>query len=213
MTAENLKSASITNLDASPIVPNTRGSGATASKYTIEDTVAPTASGLGSTTSTYRICRIPSNAKVKSVALAVSTGLDTNASPTLVFDLNLAFSDSTVDGTQAIYQGTIPTSANTGAVTTVASYSSPNLIFGQTTGTQGKTTMVKTKVDFTFNGTGSNYPLSTIFDTELWSLFGFTNPYGVALDPGGFFDLFLYISTAAATGAAGTLFGEINYVV
>lgn len=213
MTVENLKSASITNLDASPVVPNVRGTGATAYFYAVEDTASPTASGLGSAGSTYRICRIPSNAKVKGAKLAVSTGLDTNASPTLVTDLNLAFSDSTVDGTQAQYQGTIPTSANTGAVTTVASYSSPNKIFGSTTATQNKTTLVQTKVDFLFNGSQSNYPMATVFDTELWSLFGFTNPYGVALDPGGFFDLLVYVATGAATGAAGTLFGEIDYVV
>jgi hypothetical protein len=213
MTVENLKSASITNLDASPVVANVHGTGAAAYQYIVSDTVAPTASGLGSTTSTYRIVRIPSNAKVTSVKLAVGAALDSNASPTLVFDLNLAFSDSTVDGTQPTLQGTIPTSANTGATTTIASYSSPNIIFGQTTGTQAKTTMVQTKVDFTFNGSQTNYPIKSLNGTELWSLFGFTNPYSVAQDPGGYFDLLAYVSTAAATGVAGTVYGEIAYVV
>lgn len=212
MAADTLKSTSITNLDASPVVANTRGSGAPAYSYLVDDTVAPTATGIGTLASTYRLCRIPVEAKVKSVKIAVSTGLDTNASAALVLDCNLAFSDSTTDGTPAALQGLIPTSANTGATTTVATYSSPNLIFGQTTPTQGKTTMVKTKVDYTLNGIGSNY-LIGFPQTELWSLFGFTNNYGVAMDPGGFFDLLLYVSTAAATGAAGTLYAEIGFVV
>jgi hypothetical protein len=212
MAAENLKSVAITNLDASPIVENTRGSGAAAYQYTLDDTVAATAAGLTATASTYRLCRIPANAKVKGVILAVSTGLDTNASPTLAFDCNLAFSDSTTDGTPAALQGLIPTSANTGATTTVASYSSPNIIFGTTTGTQAKTTFVKAPSDILFAGVGSNYAI-TFPQTELWSLFGFTNPYGVAGDSGGFFDLLLYTSIGAATSAAGTIYARINFVV
>lgn len=212
MAAENLKSSSITNLDASPIVANTRGSGAAAYQYGVDDTIAATASGLGTIGSTYRMCRIPVNAKIKAVNIGVSTGLDTNASPTLVFDLNLAFSDSTTDGTAVAYQGLIPTTANTGLVTSVATYASPNILFGQTTGTQAKTTFVKTKSSVIFNGISTTYPI-TFPQTELWSLFGFTNAYGVAGDPGGFFDLLLYVSTAAATGAAGTIYASIDFVV
>lgn len=212
MTVENLKSTAITNLDASPVTPNTRGAGAAAYGYQIDDTIAATASGLGSATSTYKLCRIPVNAKVKNLELAVNTGLDTNGSPALVFDLNMIFSDSTTDGTQAALQGLIPTSANTGATTTVASYSSPNLLFGQTTGTQAKTTFVKAKTSVLFNGVGSNYAI-TFPQTELWSLFGFTNPYSVAMDPGGFFDLLMYVSTGAATGAAGTIYASMAIVV
>lgn len=213
MAAENLKSASITNDDASPPTANTRGSGAPAYLYTVEDYCSPTASGLGSTGSTYQLVRIPVNAKVKSVNLVIGANLDSNASPALVFDLNLAFSDSTVDGTQATLQAGIPTTANTGAITTVASYTSPNIIFGQTTGTQAKTTLVKSKVDFVFNGNQTNYPISKVIGTELWSIFGFTNPYSVAQDPGGFFDLLAYVSTGAATGVAGTLAAQVTYVV
>jgi hypothetical protein len=212
MAAENLKSTSITNLDSTPAIANTRGSGASAYTYNVDDTVAATAAGLAATASTYRMCRIPVEAKIKSLSLAVSTGLDTNASPTLVFDLNLAFSDSTTDGTPQTVTGQIPTSANTGATTTVGTYSSPNLLFGQTTGTQAKTTFVKTATSLTFNGVGSNYAI-TFPQTELWSLFGFTNPYSVALDCGGFFDLLLYTSTGAATGVAGTIYAKIEFVV
>jgi hypothetical protein len=212
MAADTVKSTAITNLDASPVVENTRGSGASAYQYQIDDTCAATATGIGTLASTYRMCRIPVESKIKGVNLALSTALDTNASAALVIDCNIAFSDSTTDGTPAAYQGALPTSANTGAVTTVASYSSPNLIFGQTTPTQGKTTFVKAKTSILFAGVGSNYAI-TFPQTELWSLFGFTNPYAVAGDPGGFFDLLLYVSTAAATGAAGTIYSSIEFVV
>jgi hypothetical protein len=205
MTVENLKSTSITNADASPIVANTRGSGAAAYSYTVDDTVTATASGLGSTSTTYRLCRIPANAKVKAVALAVSAALDSNATPLLAFDVNLAFSDSTTDGTPASLQGLIPTSANTGATTTVASYSSPNIIFGTTTGTQAKTTFVKAPVDILFAGVGSAYPI-TFPQTELWSLFGFSEAQG-------WFDLLLYVSAAGATAAPGTIYGRVSFVV
>lgn len=204
MAAENLKSTSITNLDASPVTENTRGSGAAAYQYTIEDTIAATAAGVAATTSTYQLVRIPSNAKIKSVVLATSTALDTHSGSTIVFDVNLAFSDSTTDGTPASLQGLLPTTANTGATTSVASYSSPNKLFGQVTPTSNSAAYGPT--DIVFNGIGSTYPLSKITNTELWSLFGFSEAQGN-------FDLLLYISTAATTGAAGTIYGRIVFVV
>ena len=212
MAADTLKSGSITNWDANPVVTPTRGSGASAYRYTIEDTVAPTAVGIATAASTYRIVRIPVNAKVKGVKLAISRALDTGT-PALIMDLNLAFSDSTVDGTPSGLQGLIPTSANTGATTTVASYSSPNIIFGSTTTAEGKTGLVAGYTDFIFNGSQTNYPMATVIGTELWSIFGFTNTYGTANDPGGFFDLMAYVSTAANAGQSGTLLGSIDFVV
>lgn len=211
MAAENLKSTSITNLDASPVVANTKGTGAPAYRYTVDDTVACTAVGIAAIGSTYQIVRIPSNAKIKSFEFATSAAVDTNSSVTLAIDFNLAFSDSTVDGTSAAYQGLIPTSANTGATTPVGTYSSPNKIFGTFTPTSH--TAAVSPTNLTFNGIGSAYPIAKITSVELWSLFGFTNTYGVAGDPGGFFDLLAYVSTAATVGAAGVLYAKLDYVV
>lgn len=211
MAAENLDSTSITNLDSSPVVENTRGTGAPAYSYTIDDTVTCTASGIGTVGSTYRMVRFPSNAKIKGVHYATSVPLDTNSSPALAIDFNICFSDSTTDGTQAEFQGQIPTTAGN-TVTPISSYSSPNKLFGTYTVTS-HTAGVLPQIDLTLNGITSTYPLSEITSTELWSLFGFENPYGVALDPGGFFDLLLYVSTAAATGAAGILYTKVDFVV
>lgn len=209
MAADTLKSTSITNLDASPVVENTRGTGASGYSYTIEDTVAVTATGIGTIASTYRMVRVPSNAKIKSVLFATDKALDSNASNALAIDFNMAFSDA-ADGTQAQYQGLIPTTAGN-ATTTVGSYSSPNKLFG--TFAPASHTAAQSLTDLVFNGVTTTYPMATLYNTELWSLFGFQNPYGVAQDTGGFFDLFLYVSTAAATGVAGTIFTRITYVV
>jgi hypothetical protein len=210
MAADTLKSTSITNADASPVTENTRGTGATAYSYTIEDTVVCTATGIATLASTYRMVRVPSNAKIKSVVIATDKALDSHSSSTLAFDVNVAFSDSTTDGTQAQYQGLIPTTAGN-ATTTVASYSSPNKLYG--TVTPSSNTAAYGPTDVVFNGVTSTYPLATIFNTELWSLFGFQNPYGVAQDTGGNFDILLYVSTAATTGVAGTIFTRLTYVV
>lgn len=65
MSVENLKSASVTNLDAVPIVPNTVGQGAPGELRAVGD--YSTASAAASATSTYQLARIPSNAVVKQV--------------------------------------------------------------------------------------------------------------------------------------------------
>lgn len=210
MAADTLKSTSITNLDASPVTENTRGTGAGAYRYIVDDTVVCTATGIGTLASTYRMVRVPSNAKIKSARFATSAALDSNSAPALAIDFNMAFSDSTVDGTQAAYQGLIPTTAGN-ATTSVASYASPNKLFGTWTITSH--TAAQAPTDLLFNGVNATYPMASIFDTELWSLFGFQNPYGVAMDPGGFFDLLLYVSTAAATGVSGTLYTSLDFTV
>jgi hypothetical protein len=67
MAVEALKSASITNDDATPIVLNTAGQGAPAGLQVIDDYKAPSASA--SVGSTYRIVRVPTTAKIKVITL------------------------------------------------------------------------------------------------------------------------------------------------
>jgi hypothetical protein len=209
MTVENLKSLPITNLDAIPVIQPTAGEGGPGYARIHTDWVACTITGVASTTSTYRLGRIPTNSKVKQVFFSLKGG-DTNATATLAFDINMAFSDSTLDVTQVNLQGTIPTTANTGAVTTVAAYSSPNKLFGTVVAANsGVATYNK---DVTFNAGATTYPFS-FRDDDLWDVFGFTNNQGYAQDPGGFFDFLLYVSTVAATAAAGLLGIEVIYVV
>lgn len=203
MSAEtNIKSTSITNLDASPVVPNTSGQGASARLREVSDFAAVSATPIQSSGSYYRVIRFPTAVVPKRLYVAQNTEFDTHNSATLVLDFNVAFSDSTVDSTPATLQGLIPTSANTGATTSFASYSSPNLVFGQ------KTQVFNALIngDYAFNGLGSNYSM-TLLMQPLWLTFGF------ASDPGGFFDFTAYASTGATTGAAGKLFAGLMFAV
>lgn len=65
MAVENLKSTSVTNEDATPIVLNTAGAGAPAPLQWVDD--FSTASAAASVASTYRLVRVPTTCKVKSL--------------------------------------------------------------------------------------------------------------------------------------------------
>lgn len=95
----HLNSPAITNLDATPVVANTTGEGAPGYSRSVSGyatTVSADAAG-----STYRLVRLPSNAKVKSVVFesaAMSAGK---------LNLSVYYSDSTVDSTTVANQGLI----------------------------------------------------------------------------------------------------------
>jgi hypothetical protein len=201
MTTEALKSLAITNLDSVPVVQNTTGEGAPAYAREVDGYISPVQLTVGST---YQLVRIPSNAKIKSVVLATDKALDSNGSNTLVFDLNLAVSDSTMDNSNAAQLGQIPTTANTGTTTTVAAYASPNIIFGQISASAQGHTAAYPPTELIFNGT--NYDMTKLTNTPLWTIFGYS------VDPGGFFDLMAYVSTAAATAVTtGTIFARVLF--
>ncbi len=210
MAADVGKSLSIQGLDALPYTPQSAGQGAPDLVQVQDDTVAATATGLGTAKSSYRLCRIPTTAKIKSALIATDVALDTGTHA-LTFDINLAFSDSTIDGTQAALQGLIPTTANTGATTTLAAYSSPNIMFGTSNNTSAAVRLART--DVTFNGSNTNYPMITITSQPLFQIFGFVDGRGNPADPNGYFDLYLVNSTVAGTGAAGNIYGRIEYTV
>jgi hypothetical protein len=227
MAADTLKSFSITNLDTVPVAPNTTGEpGGKGYMVTVDDMVTVSATGIGTLASTYRLIRFPTNAKIKSLVIATNKALDSHSSSTLAFDLNVVFSDSTIDGTSTALQGMMPTTANTGSVLSVAAAytaTTENKLFGTVTPTSN--TAAYGPTDVILNGMGTVYPLigSTtnvwgtlaanpetaygIVNSPLWALFGFT------VDPGGMFDLLAYVSTAATTGVAGQLWARMTYVV
>lgn len=208
MAADTLKSQSLTNLDATPLVPNSAGQGA-AAKYAVVDDVCPaTATGVGTPASTYKLCRIPTGAIPKAVSIATDQALDTGTHA-LVFDVNLIFSDSTIDGTPTALQGLIPTTANTGATTSIATYSSPNIIFGTINNTSASVAYGPTNV--ILGGSRTNYPMVNLLQQPLWQTFGFVDGRGNPQDPGGYFDLMLYVSTIAGTGHLGNIWGKIDY--
>lgn len=212
MALDAVKSQSITNLDTTPIVPNSAAAGAAGRFVVVDDYCAATAAGLQSAGSYYKLVRIPTGAYVKDVFIATDTGPNLNGS--LAVDLSLIFSDAVqpyFDGTPSWYAGLIPTTANTGGTTTIAAYSSPNLIYGTwkpsaAAAAIGLTNMV-------FNGLGSNYKFSGLVNQPLWQIFGFTDGRGNPSDPGGYFDLLAYVATAATTGGACNIYARVKYVI
>lgn len=212
MANDTVKSNSIVNLDATPGLDSNAGQGAAGRSVIIDDFCAATAAGLQSAGSTYKLVRIPTGALVKSVTLFTDKAPDAASAKTVAFDLNLIFSDDTNDGTPTYLQGLIPTSANTGGTTTVASYSSPNKIYGTVIETAN--TAAFGPIDEVFNGLGSNYTLTGGFtNLPLFQLFGFTDGRGNPADPGGFFDLMAYVATGATTGQACNIYAKVNYVI
>ena len=105
MAADTLKSLSVTTLDTIPAIANTAGEGGQGFLKSINDFVTPTAAGLASTSSTYKMVRLPSNVKVKAMKLSVAAAIETSTGLTL--DLGAYYSDSTVDGTNYANQGVL----------------------------------------------------------------------------------------------------------
>lgn len=223
MATDAAKSQSITSLDATPIVPVSAGQGGPGRRVVTDDYCATTATGLQSTGSYYRIARIKTGAVVKSVKVWSDKALDAIASaPTLQLDFNLAFSDSVDDGTPSWLTAGIPQTGTGATVTTLATYSSPNIIFGSvtvnTTSVQkgnvgGGGTAVFGPVELLFNGSRTNYPMSSIASMPLWQIFNFTDGRGNVADPGGYMDLVAYVATAAATGVVGNLYAQVEYAI
>lgn len=97
MTTEALKSSAITNLDATPCIAPTAGEGGAYSPRAIDGVVTTSASMAA--TSTYRMVRVKSTVKIKSVQWA-SAALGAGA-----FNVGWYYSDSTIDGTTIANQG------------------------------------------------------------------------------------------------------------
>lgn len=99
MATEALKSTSVTALDATPIAQVTAGAGAPSYLWHLGEYIACSASmDVGST---YRMLRLPSNAKLKDLvfeAAALGAG---------AFDIGAYYSDSANDGTPAASQGLV----------------------------------------------------------------------------------------------------------
>lgn len=209
--AEDLKSNVVTNLDSTPSVVPTAGEGAQGEMKVQDDVVSIVAPTQWST---YRLCRIPTNAKIKHVWAYIS-GIDSKSTATATFDFNVAFSDDTTDGTQVALQGTIPSSrrdgtsaafvASTGYATTYASSGTGNRLFGTVA---GRALGTVNALEITYNGLFT--PANSL--DNLWNVLGFTNSLGVAQDPGGFFDIFVVISAAVGTAAVGTIAAKVEYV-
>lgn len=186
MTTEALKSTPITNADASPVVNNSSGQGAPGMLRSVNGHVACTA-GVTST-STYRLCRIPTNACVKQVLL-------TNAAigGSAAVDIDIAHSDSTTDGTPASLQGNIP------QVTGPAD----NKLFGSAVSVVSAQKNQDQTFANTFTTDHQNIPL--------WNVLTSLGVTTFSADPGGYFDILLKATATLTSG--GDLAIEVRYVV
>ena len=213
---EQLKSTPITNLDAQPIVVATSGEGAPGRMHAATDALATTASAAAN--GTYRLCRFPTNAKVKKVQLYTS-GIEAITTQTPTLDINVAFSDSTTDGTPVALQATIPsnkrdnTSVAYSGTTGYGSYNSTgtgNKLFGVAITSNTQAGSKNQEITFA-NTTAAQGFFPANRDDDLWNVLGFQNASGVAQDPGGFFDIFVVIA-AVTSGAVGVIGVEVDFV-
>ena len=205
-----LESATLVGLNVPPVLIPTTGEGAANKLYQNEDYLSPTASNVQFSTYTLGP-RIPTNAKIKKVQL-YGKGIDSNATAAVAMDINLIFSDAPLggiaaglpvnDGTQYVNAGQIPTSALTGAVTSITAYSSPNKMFGSSIVPVANSGAYKLQ-----EITHANSFTFAMRQLPLWDALGFTT------DPGGFFNFFCVVETASSTAAAGTLGLIVDYAV
>lgn len=178
---EALKSASITNLDASPIVANSSGVGAAIITRKTADKVTVTAAGIQASGSTYKMVRVPTNIQLKHVNFFADSALDTGgASAALTFDVGVFYSDSTTDGTPAANQGT--------AV-------SDNCIADA----------------YVIKGITSAYAVEAGKWTSANRQLPLWQAAGLSSDPGGNFDIVVTVETGANTGAAVAFELEVEF--
>lgn len=186
MATEALKSTSITNADASPIVANTIGEGGQGMLRCSNDNVAST--GGVTTGSTYKVARIPTNAKIKQVLFTCAAHGGAAA-----FDIDIGYSDSTTDGTPASLQGLI-----------VQISAADNKLFGAAVSAVSALKHNDITYSNTFTDAHKNLPLYQVLlnlGTTDWT----------SGDPGGFFD-FILKSTATDTNG-GNLALQVYWVM
>jgi hypothetical protein len=215
---EQLKSNTVTNLDATPIIVSTAGEGLQGTMKVNSDTIAPT-SAIAQF-ATYRLCRFPTDSKVKHV-WCYTSGLEGQTTATASLDINVAFSDSTTDGTPSVLVGTIPSNKHdgtslsyqgtTGYSTGYTNSGTGNKLFGSAL-LQGTAGVVKYQEVTFLNTTASAGFFPANREDNLWNVFGFTNSQGVAQDPGGAFDIFVVVAAALTTAAAGIIGVEVDFV-
>jgi hypothetical protein len=168
MATDALKSTAVTNLDAIPVIPNTTGEGVPGFMRRVDGHVATTAGVLVG--STYRLVRIPTNAKIKRVLFTCAALGGATA-----FDIDVAYSDATTDYTPPALQGLIPQIA-----------AADNKLFGAAV---SAVTAVKEQAQ-----TFANTFTTDMKNTPLWQVLinlggvGFTD---FTVDPGGMFDILL----------------------
>lgn len=204
-----------TGYSGQPMTQLSAGEGGPAVVKIVEDVTALTASYVSASANYARILRFPTNAKVKRLDIYTDAAPDSSTSQALAIEFGVAFSDAPnqapplLDGTPPYLTALIPTTANTGATTTFASFSSPNNIFGTLTLAGNNAAIAVT--DITYQGVGATYPAISILQTPLLELFGFTTGQGYNIEQMGYFDIYAYVSHAANTAHAANLITRLEF--
>ena len=187
MTADTVKSASITTLDGTvsqPPAPTqlTEGVGAPGRETNHSDFVLATTGGLASTASTYKLVRLPTSCIAKFAEIYTSVGLDSSTG--LAVDVGAYYSDATNDGTAYANQGNL-ISANCFVAAAAFAQSGAG-----------------SKID------GLSNLDASLRNSPLWAQVGLTS------DPGGYIDVVLAVHTvvsgAATSGNIGVNFTTVN---
>lgn len=184
-TQPNLKSAAITNMDATPPVRPSAGREGGATRLVVAIGVVGPTTDADTTGGVLRAVRIPSNACVHSVMVAQQA-----ATTTATFDIGLYYSDSTSDGTVA---------ANQGAAADADCFATNVDTHALVAWTEEAFEAGTFKVTDTVNPI---WQLSTVRD-------GGGN--AITTDPGGYFDI-CFVNTATISGAA-TMAMRVAYTV
>lgn len=191
---ENIKSAPITNFDASPPLINDAGVGAQGVLYHVDGSAAVTGTN-SSAGSTYQLCRLPTNAIVKSVKV----WLDATGT-TITTDLGVTFSTSPTDGTPSADQpatfGGVPVYVNT---TAAGSAGSAQSLFAHTLALAAIVEPTE-ESNQAGNMTGANR------QKRLWDVLGQTFP-----PAGGAYDVTATLTSTA--GSAAVINCAVEFIV
>jgi hypothetical protein len=182
MGTSTLKSAPITNLDAIPAVPNTTGEGSPG--YIREVGGFVTAVAADAAGSTYRLARVPSNAKVKHVFFT------SEAQGAGKVQLGVYYSDSTIDGTAVANQGVV-------VPTTGVNFFANDIDI---------TAAVNSVDEVTQNMATAGANNLSLVNQPLWQALGLT------ADPGGYLDVVATVHTTAITTGGGRVGVAVQYV-
>jgi len=212
-----------------PLTQLSAGEGGPAGLKVVEDQVAIARTGGGTAGNSWRLCRFPANAKVKSVELFTDlTLVDSGTSSTaLTFGVGVVFSDSTIDGTPVAYQNQwpiLPTTPGTGSTAGTLAAGWPtgtaagNYIFGTivantTTGAWPSTGPLNQTFSAVLAGTYSGLTALLLTQTPLVELFNFLDGRGQPIENMGYFDL-LVVCTHAYNGepsAGYNLYGKVSF--
>ena len=218
----NIKGVNVTLADASPRLAVTQGEGAQARLMIIEDQISLPVTFFSATANYVRVCRFPTNAKIKRLTWFTDAAVDAAATTgATTLSIGVMFSDSTIDGTPVAQQGLVPSTVgvvanggSTTAGTTVAlpSTANANDFFGAFT--PSATTNPIPLTDATFGGAATYGTALYTTQTPLVSIFNFLDGQGNLQRNLGFFDLYFRSTHAYTTvpTTAANLYTRLEYV-